>query len=297
MKDFDRYLRSKAEQEEIEIPGSVEKCIEQTLASLPEREDGSYRIYMLPRIVKVAACAAFVALFLLPNVSVAYAQAMEEIPVIGDIVRVITIRNYFYSDDRHEMDLDVPRVESGDEEASDFINKSVEELTNTLTEQFYKELEIDGDEGYGSIQMDYETVTNSSRWFTLKILVNETAASSDSYFKFYHIDKQSGRIVELGDLFNTDSFSEVLAEEVKKQMQERMEADENAVYWFEDSETGEELLSIGREHNFYWNEKGELVIVFDKYEIAPGYMGTSEFVIGKDVIKNILKDEYADVVS
>ena len=34
---------------------------------------------------------------------------------------------------------------------------------------------------------------------------------------------------------------------------------------------------------FYINEKGRIVIVFEKYEIAPGYMGTQEFEIDKQI--------------
>lgn len=37
---------------------------------------------------------------------------------------------------------------------------------------------------------------------------------------------------------------------------------------------------------------GNIVIVFDKYEVAPGSMGTPEFVIEKGSISDILKPEY-----
>ena len=44
--------------------------------------------------------------------------------------------------------------------------------------------------------------------------------------------------------------------------------------------------------DFYFNEDGCLTMVFDKYDIAPGYMGVCEFVIPKDVTKGILADDY-----
>ena len=52
-----------------------------------------------------------------------YAQALEKIPVIGSILRVVTIRNYFYSDDYHQMDIDVPKIEGNESSAADYINK------------------------------------------------------------------------------------------------------------------------------------------------------------------------------
>ena len=294
MNDFDKYIRSKMKDEETDIPSSVKCKIEQTLADLPEKKRIVKYNHVLYRHV-AAACVVFVTLFLLPNVSVAYAKALEQIPVIGDIVRVVTIRNYFYSDDRHEMDIDVPKIEN-DNEAVDYINKDVNELTTALVNQFYKDLEIAGNNGYGSIHVDYEAITNTKRWFTLKLSVSELAASSNSYFKFYHIDKYSGKIIELGDLFQTDEYSDILTEEIKRQMQERMAADENVKYWINESDIGEEFATVSADHNFYWNEKGDLVIAFDEYEVAPGSMGTPEFAIDKDIIKDILKKEFTDVV-
>lgn len=296
MNDFDKYIKSKAAQEQTEIPDSVKNRIEQTLADLPEKKPVIKQIRILPRIAAAAACFIFITLFLLPNVSVAYAQALEQIPVIGDIVQVVTIRNYFYADDKHEMGIDVPQIEGEDSEAVDYINKDVSELTTALVNQFYKDLEITGNNGYGSIHVDYEATMNTDRWFTLKLSVIETAASSNTYFEFYHIDKKQGKIVELGDLFNTDNFSDILVAEIKRQMQEQMANDENISYWINNSEIGEEFATVSADHNFYWNENGDLVIIFDEYEVGPGSMGTPEFVIDRDVIKDILKSEFKDII-
>ena len=296
MNDFDKYIKSKAAQEQTEIPDSVKNRIEQTLADLPEKKPVIKQIRILPRIAAAAACFIFITLFLLPNVSVAYAQALEQIPVIGDIVQVVTIRNYFYADDKHEMGIDVPQIEGEDSEAVDYINKDVSELTTALVNQFYKDLEITGNNGYGSIHVDYEATMNTDRWFTLKLSVIETAASSNTYFEFYHIDKKQGKIVELGDLFNTDKFSDILVAEIKMQMQEQMANDENISYWINNSGIGEEFATVSADHNFYWNENGDLVIIFDEYEVGPGSMGTPEFVIDRDVIKDILKSEFKDII-
>ena len=296
MNDFDKYIKNKAAQEQTDIPDSVKNHIEQTLADLPEKKPVIKQIRILPRIAAAAACFVFITLFVLPNVSVAYAQTLEQIPVIGDIVRVVTIRNYFYADDKHEMNIDVPQIEGEDSEAVDYINKDVSELTTALVNQFYKDLEITGNNGYGSIHVDYEATTNTDRWFTLKLSVSETSASSNTYFEFYHIDKKQGKIIELGDLFNTDKFSDILVAEIKMQMQEQMANDENISYWINNSGIGEDFATVSADHNFYWNENGDLVIIFDKYEVGPGSMGTPEFVIGRDVIKDILKSEFKDII-
>lgn len=296
MNDFDKYIKSKAAKEQTDIPDSVKKRIEQTLADLPEKKPVIKQIRILPRIAASAACFVFIILFLLPNVSVTYAQALEPIPVIGDIVRVVTIRNYFYSDDKHEMDIDVPKIE-GDNDAAENINQDINQLTETLVEQFYEDVELIGDEGHSSVYLDYETVTNTDTWFTLKIRVHEAAGSSNTYYRFYHIDKRTNEIVKLGDLAKDNSFYDVLVKEIKRQMKLQMENDSRVVYWLDDSIIGKDYVSLTESHNFYWNDNGDLVIIFDKYEVCPGAMGTPEFVIDKGVFKDILKSEYKDVIS
>lgn len=292
MKDFDKILRKEAVRGKTEIPESVKNGIEKALSSLPEKEKKIYHMRPLARVLMTAACFIFITIFLLPNISVTYAEAMEKVPVISEIVKVVTIRNYIYSDGRHELDVKVPEIEGDESEAADYINKDVTELTNTLVSQFYKDLEITGNNGYGSIHMDYEIITNTEKWFTLKLSVSETAASSNNYYEFYHIDKQNGKIVNLGDLYRREDAGEIITAEIKRQMTEIMAADENKSYWIEESDIGEDFAAVGDEHNFYWNENGDLVIVFDKYEVAPGSMGTPEFVIDKEILKDIIKSEY-----
>ena len=296
MNDFDKYIKSEVAKEQTDIPDSVKNRIEQTLVDLPEKKPVKKQIRILPRIAASAACFVFIILFLLPNVSVTYAQALEQLPVIGDLVRVVTIRNYYYDDNHWKMDINIPQIESEDSKSVDYINKDVSELTTALINRFYEDLEINGNKGYGSLNVDYEVVTNTDSWFTLKLTVCQTAASSNTYFKFYHIDKKQGKIVELGDLFNTDKFSDILVAEIKMQMQEQMANDENISYWINNSGIGEEFATVSADHNFYWNENGDLVIVFDEYEVGPGSMGTPEFVIDRDVIKDILKSEFKDII-
>ena len=47
--------------------------------------------------------------------------------------------------------------------------------------------------------------------------------------------------------------------------------------------------AITDETSFYLNEQDEIVIAFDEYEVAPGYMGCVEFVIPGEVTAGIRK--------
>ena len=295
MNDFDKYIKSMASEENTDIPDSVKNKIEETLAALPEKNIHIKKTKILPRIAATAACFIFVIFFLLPNVSVAYAEAFEEIPIIGRLIKVITVRNYFYSDDYHEMDIDVPKVSGEDGDAADYINNDVNKLTDTLVKQFYKDLDSIGDSGHSSIYVDYETVTNTESWFTLKMRVHEAAGSSNTYYKYYHIDKKSGKIIKLSDLSEDEGFLETLEKEIRQQMRSQMDNDSNKIYWLDDSVIGKDYVAVTPEHNFFWNENGDLVIVFDKYEVAPGAMGTPEFTVDKALISDMLKSEYKNM--
>ena len=140
-------------------------------------------------------------------------------------------------------------------------------------------------------------MTNTEKWFTLKIRVHEAAGSSNTYFKYYNINKLSGKIVKLGDLAADDSFYDILEKEIKRQMRLETELDSNKVFWFGESIIGEDFVSLDSKHNFYLTENGDMVIALDKYEVAPGSMGTPEFTISKDIIKEIIKPEFNDIFS
>lgn len=292
MNKLDEYIKKKAREEECEVPDSVREKIDRTLLELPDKESKIIRFHAVSRIVTIAACFFFVMLVVLPNCSTVYAKTLEKVPVIGDIVKVITIRNYFYADNSHEMDIHVPKIEDNESHAVDYINKDVEEITKILADRFYEEIEENGGKGYSGIYVDYETVTNTEKWFTLKICVSESAGSSNTYYKYYHIDKAGGKIVTLKDLFTTTDYSGILEDEIKQQMKVIMDEDPDKTYWIDDAQMGQDFVGLDSNHNFYWNEKNDLVIVFDKYEVAPGYMGTPEFIIERESIADILVPEY-----
>ena len=75
-------------------------------------------------------------------------------------------------------------------------------------------------------------------------------------------------------------------------MKRETELDSNKVYWFDESIIGEDYVAVDSEHNFYFTENRDIVIVFDKYEVAPGYMGTPEFTVNRELFKDLIKPEY-----
>ena len=269
----------------------MSKVVDDTLSSLPDNATCRRR-RVVKQILSAAACLLLVFLVVLPNCSPAYAQALENIPVISSIIEVVTIRNYTYSDDNYTLDIDVPHVTGQNSDAENYINKDIDEMTKLLSDRFYRELEADEGKGHGSVHVDYEVVTNTDKWFTLRLRVCEAYGSGNTYYKYYHIDKIKGCIVDLSDLAIDDSFYSKLKAEVQRQMKVEMSEDKNIEYWLEDDPFGVFYLEPGENSNFYWNDDGDLVIVFNKYDAAPGFMGTPEFTVKKSVLGDSLVPEY-----
>ena len=95
----------------------------------------------------------------------------------------------------------------------------------------------------------------------------------------------------LEDLFVEGSdYISAISENIKTQMKEQMAADEGVIYFLDNDDMPEfNFQGITEQTNFYFNEKDELVIAFDEYEVAPGSMGAPEFVIPQEVTAALLK--------
>ena len=52
-------------------------------------------------------------LVVLPNVSASAAEALEQVPVLGPLVQVVTLRNYLYDDGHSFANVSVPQVQEG----------------------------------------------------------------------------------------------------------------------------------------------------------------------------------------
>lgn len=291
----DKYIREKLNETKEEIPASVKNKIEKTLNSLPEQKRSDSTFVVFRKFAIACLCFLFVAIILLPNMSVTYAETLEKIPVLKEVIKVVTIRNYFYDDEYHEMNIEVPKVE-GDSESIDFINADVEELTKYIADKFYEEANDLKDEAHTAVSINYEVVVDTKEWFTLKLQINTMTGSGNTFFKYYNLNKLNGNIVSLNDIVIDDEFYNVVKEEIKSQMKKQMEDNPDLKYWIDDSVFGDDLLSIDAKHNYYFSSNYDLVIPFEKYEAAPGYMGTYEFILDKNLIKDYISDEINEIL-
>lgn len=245
--------------------------------------------------------AAMLALVVLVNTNQTIAFAMSDIPVLGAFVKVVTFKTFESEDKDMSAHVETPKIEVDEENvhmyaAVEELNKTVEDYTNQVIAQYKADVEAVDGEGKEELTTDYEVVTNSDKMFSLKLQTIVALNTSGTNTKIYHINKKTGKLVTLPEIFKKDSnFRTVISEEIMKQMREAMDADDTKSY-FLDKEDLPKLNweGIADDTNFYFNEEGKLTFIFDKYEVAPGYMGVCEFVIPKEVTDSILLEYYVD---
>ncbi len=285
MKQFDNELKERAKKEPFPLPEDYAGRVFRTCAALEEiametsKESAPRRKHTKRWMAWAAAVvAAFIAV---PNVSPTAAAALSDVPVLGALVEIVTFREYTYDDGHSSADVSVPEL-SGSEAAGQ-VSDEVQAYTDRLIAQFQEDCKDTG-EGYLGLDVSSEVVTNTDSWFTLRINATRTQASGTEFIKIYHIDKTTDQVVTLGDLFQPDAdYVTVLSNEVRRQMEERMAQDEHAGYF------PDQFTAIDPDQNFYWNEDGDLVLVFDEYTIAAGVVGTPEFVIPQEVYQSIAR--------
>ena len=252
---------------------------------------------------------------------------MGQIPILGSVIRAVTVRDYHYESERFSADIRKVQLEQSGEQASEntdkaqgtaeesiaekagesvsekngesisektgesiaVINESIDEMTERLIARFEEQVEMG--ESYGGIYVDSEVVTDTDKWFTLKIDVAEVAGSGTQYQYYYHIDKTTGEIASLKDIFKEGvDYVTPVSENIIAQMKDAMAEDDMKFYWVDpEGERGFCFEKIKEDQNFYLNGAGQIVICFDEYEVAPGYMGLVEFAVEEEAVAEIRK--------
>lgn len=270
----------KEEYDQIPVPQEARDRIEAGIMRARLEKKRSDRMKNMKR-TGVTAAALVLTFGIAVNASPVVAQAMDGIPVIGSIARVVTIRNYNESTNNGMMaDISVPQID-GNVAA----NADMDAYAKELISRYEKEVvaQLGQEEGHYALESSYEVVSDNDKYVSIRINTVETMASGAEFVKIFTVDKATGQTVSLKDFLNSPEKLEAVSQNIKDQMAAQMAEDEGKVYFTEGEPGG--FTGLTGDENFYLNEAGELVIVFGEYEVAPGYMGTVSFTIPKDVTK------------
>ena len=146
---------------------------------------------------------------------------------------------------------------------------------------------------------DFDIVTSNESVVTLALSYFSAGGSSYRSNLYFNFNRQTRELILMDDYFIPGSAAaSILRDEILRQMRAEMDRDPETIYWIDENagENGEMelnwddlLANVGNNYGYYINEFGELVVAFNKYEVAPGVMGTPEFTIPMGVLTEMDK--------
>lgn len=288
--------------ENIKIPADLRQRVETGIRQAKEEKQMKKKSKVIVYTGRIAGgvAAAMLMITVMANSGAAIAHAMAKIPVIGAIAEVVTFREYESSENNMEADIKIPEVsvknEDGtvNEETTQKINKSIQEYTDEIIARYEADVKAAGEgEGHMNVELDYSVITDSDRLFSIRFDQLLVMASGAQMVKIYHIDKQTGEMIGLDGLFREGAdYVTAVSENIKEQMREQMAADESVMYFLDSDMPEWDFQTVKEDNTFYVNENGRLTIVFDEYEVAPGYMGSVEFEIPTEVVQDLVQEGF-----
>ena len=178
---------------------------------------------------------------------------------------------------------------------SEKLNAAISSYQNKFIKDYKKDVAAikKGEKGNESLTSGYKVVTDNDKLFCLRIDTVIAMGGSQSYAKIFSVDKKSGKQITLKNLFKKGSgYIDRISDNIKEQMRAQMKENADVTYFVDDENNKFNFKSISNKTNFYVNEKGKLTLVFDKYEVAPGYMGMVEFSIPTGEIVDMVTNGY-----
>lgn len=283
----DKLKKLQQQYEDVQIPKELESMIEQNLQRKPKKKR------KMPIVLSTAAAAALLFTASL-NTSPAMAKNLADVPVLGPVVQVLTFVEYEVDEETFDADIKVPKL-LGSSNEIEALNAKYAAEGKALYEQFQADMaeleEIGG--GHLSVNSGYIVETDTDELLSFGRYVEMAMASSSTVMQYTTIDKQVETVITLPSLFKDDSYVAIISNYIENEMRNIMnETNGEETYWVDGTQwydgTFDVFKEISPDQNFFITPAGKLVIAFDKYEVAPGYMGLATFEIPTTLIADVL---------
>lgn len=272
----------KNEYDNIDIPKELDEMINQTI-----KNDTKYR--NKKRFNTLVSSAAAIALLVLPlNLIPSFADSISEIPVIGSIAKVLTLKTYITKSENIELNVNMPAVSDlSSTKYQNEINAIIEaKVNNSLKEaelraDEYKEAYIETGgteeefkEKNMQVKVDYDVYSSNDNILSFLVFSHESLAAAYAEYSYYNINVANNTNITLENLLGAD-YQSLITDSVLKDIEIQKTSGE--ISFFDDVDIKGFL--VRNDIDFYINADNNIVIVFDKYEIAPGAFGRLEYTI------------------
>lgn len=232
--------------------------------------------------VAVAACLAMTVGVL--NVSPTAAAAAADLPVLGGLFQVLTLRDYTEALEDYTVDVEQPAVTGtalADKVTAEIQTRvdaklaEGEQIVSEFREAFFATggTEEQWAERENEVSVTYEIKSQTDT--TVSFVVDSYVSVASAYQEqvYYNLDLANDKVITLADVLGEDWVT-VCNDSIKAQM---AAAEDPSVY-FDESFGG--FTTVDEMTQFYLNEAGDPVVVFPRATVAIGAMGIVEFEIG-----------------
>jgi hypothetical protein len=233
-----------------------------------------------------------VLLLTLSAFSTAAAQDTSEIKVLESESYKITIGNY-------EAEILIPEMSGLADSAEmteinqSFSDHGAELMANFVSEAkaIRKEYPVDGP--HYAMQYKFEVLYDNAERLVFRKFEFSAAGSSNYSAQYFTIDKAGKKLVTLADHYSQHpDYMTAIRQEIESSMRAYNQSNEMK-YWIDEAPGATDpkvsldqvFSKIEENRQYYLNQDGDVVITFNKYDVAPGAMGTPEFVIPADLFK------------
>ncbi len=233
--------------------------------SIPKRAASSLLGFVLVTII---------ALNLMPSAAEAVSELFS--------VNIRTIHSLNLGWGSSSISIDSPEFDGN---GAEDLNNAVKDYTDEAKEKFLWIFNRRYN-GYVAEDMRYTVIRDDEKYFIAKFNVTVNAGGSLDYSRWIVFDKSMGKVLELADMFKEGSdYIGIISAEILEQMSFKNEHEGGGFF----IEGDDAFTEISGDANFYIDSFDRLVIVFDEYEVAPGFMGSPEFFIPKKILTDIVR--------
>lgn len=192
-----------------------------------------------------------------------------------DNAKLQLLKEKHYETEGTIVTVKIPHVVNvKDDKVKKVINKLITQAIDDFTNEF-KEFDKEPNTEHKLIaDITFQNYYSDDKIISFSI--NATQIMADSYLqkKFYTVDLKTGEVYNIEHFLGSD-YQNIVKKSVQQQIAENKEKYPNLIYFDEAVNN----LKITNEQPFYINKDNQVVVVFNQFEIAPGYMSLPEFII------------------
>lgn len=280
---MNKFTDARREYEAVPVPEELEGRVREGIQQGKRRARFRQRVFRT--VGSAAACLAVMVGVL--NLSPTVARAAADVPVLGGLFEVLTVRRFEAERDQIYYNTKVPAVDA-EAAVAQRVNEEIQERVDAhlaecqrLWEEYRESFLATGGteeelaERTMDVTVDYEVKSQTDT--TVSFVVNLFQGSFNAYNEryYYNLDLENDRDITLRDLLGED-WVDVCNRSIREQIDASVD-EEGFTYFFKPEEGG--FTTVDETTSFYVREDGAVVVAFPEYTIAAGAAGSPEFVI------------------